>query len=956
MLTSQFRRLIFCSCSVMFITVQCFGQKPAVDTSVFDKWHHVGYRAISSYGNYVCYSIPYKMSHPLVEEEILVLQSTSKQFKKEYPDASAGIFSNDEKYFLFKQGKDSLCILNLTKLTKDYLHNVSSFKFVMVDRTEWLVYRKNDAPERLYLYNIDTKETKTINDVQDYLMMKNGTELIVQSSDAQQKKIIRSINLITGSDIIIWTTDDRQTYNTRLILNDSRTSFAFIQRSAANGKEINSVCLYKSGTNRVELLFNDSGEKDGLTLDDIIGFSTNNNVLFFRFNKKIDNYHPDSGKVSLDIWSYFDPKLQSLQLKERDTERSITLSADIDMRTRRITLLGKESYNTSGYGLSGDNIITYGNDYVIISRIGEGDWDTEWNWNKTALVTVLLVSTKDGTEKVIKENQVHDVSSSFKMSPNEKFIFWYDPSQKNYFSYEIATSHIRNITKNIPATWTSYYHRDVPRNQLYTTMGIGGYVNDGSEVLIYDQADLWQIDLYGKKPPINLTHGYGMKQNIAFKLLNAIDRNIIYTLNIKYKEYKDGDTVILTAYDRNTKDNGFFKIVIGKSMQPQLLSLQPYIIRGTEEGAWNVINEPLKAVNANKYIVIKQRASESPNLFYTKDFKTYKQLSFVYPEKSYNWLTTELVNYTTLDGKPCQGILYKPENFDSTKKYPIIFYYYEQLSDELNKYLDTEPSTGQMNIPYFVSNGYLVFVPDIHFAIGEWGESVYNSVIAAANYLIQRCYVNKKKMGLQGHSRGGYETSYLVTRTNMFAAAMAASGWSDLVNTYDGVRPNGHSRQFEYEIWLHRMNATLWERPDLYINNSPIFNADKITTPLLMMNNISDPDVFFENGVELFTALRRMGKKVWMLQYDNEEHWLWKSKAAELDLTMRMKQFFDHYLMDKPAPKWMVEGIPANKKAIDDGLELEPAGVEPPANLLIPEQQKIVDSLTNAPRFLVPQS
>lgn len=953
MSTSQFRRLIFCSFFVMFLSMPGFGQKPAVDTSAFDKWHHVGYRAISSYGNYVCYTVPgYPMSNPLTEKENLVVQSTTKQFKKEYPDASAGIFSNNEKYFVFKQGKDSLCILNLIKLNKDYIRNVSSFKFVMVDKTEWLVYQRKDASEELLFYNLNTKEVKTIKNVRSYLMMKNGAELIVQSSDAQQKKIIRSINLITGSDIIIWTADYRQDNTTRLVLNDSQTEFAFIQRSSTNGKEINSIWLYRSGTNQVKSVFNDSGEKDKLKIDDIIGFSTNNNILFFKFNKKLDNYHPDSGKVFLDIWSYFDPKLQSLQLKERDTERSITLSADIDLRTRRITLLGKESYNTSGYGLSGDYIIAYGNDYVIIGRIGEGDWDTEWNWNKTALVTVLLVSTKDGTEKVIKENLVHDVSGGFRMSPNEKFIFWYDPSEKNYFSYEIATSHIRNITKNIPAIWTSYYHRDVPRNQLYTTMGIGGYVSDGSEVLIYDQADLWQIDLYGKKPPINLTHGYGIQHNIAFKLLNAIEGHIF---KIKYNEYEDGDTAILTAYDRNTKDNGFFKIVIGKSMNPQLLSLQPYIIRGTEEGDWNVVNEPLKAINANKYIVIKQRASESPNLFYTGDFRTYKQLSFVYPEKSYNWLTTELVNYTTLDGKPCQGILYKPENFDSTKKYPIIFYYYEQLSDELNKFIDPEPSTGQMNIPYFVSNGYLVFVPDIHFAIGEWGESVYNSVIAAANYLIQCPYVNEKKMGLQGHSRGGYETSYLITRTHMFAAAMAASGWSDLVNTYDGVRPNGHSRQFEYEIWLHRMNATLWERPDLYINNSPIFNADKITTPLLMMNNISDPDVFFENGVELFTALRRMGKKVWMLQYDNEEHWLWKSKAAELDLTIRMKQFFDYYLMDKPAPKWMVKGIPASKKAIDDGLELEPAGVEPPANLLIPKQQKIVDSLTNAPRFVVPK-
>lgn len=179
-------------------------------------------------------------------------------------------------------------------------------------------------------------------------------------------------------------------------------------------------------------------------------------------------------------------------------------------------------------------------------------------------------------------------------------------------------------------------------------------------------------------------------------------------------------------------------------------------------------------------------------------------------------------------------------------------------------------------------------------------------------------------MGIQGHSRGGWETNFLVTHSKLFAAAMSASGFSDYVCLYNGIRSarlEGGSRQGSFESSYQRIGATLWERPDLYIENSPIFKANEVTTPLLMMANKADDDVPFEQGIEFFTALRRLRKKVWMLQYDGEGHMVLSNKAAR-DLTVRMKQFFDLYLMGAPAPKWMLTGIPAKMKGVVDGLDL----------------------------------
>jgi dipeptidyl aminopeptidase/acylaminoacyl peptidase len=293
-------------------------------------------------------------------------------------------------------------------------------------------------------------------------------------------------------------------------------------------------------------------------------------------------------------------------------------------------------------------------------------------------------------------------------------------------------------------------------------------------------------------------------------------------------------------------------------------------------------------------------------------------LTDIQPQTAYNWMRSELIHWKTIDGTTSTGILYKPENFDPGKKYPIIFDYYERRSDELNLYIRPKASQDRINIAWYVSNGYLVCVPDIHYVRGEPGRSAYICIVSAARYLSKMPWVDGKKMGIQGHSFGGYETEFVVTHSTLFAAACAASGLSDLISWYGSVPRSGNPK-FSSERQQDRMGATLWQIPDRYIDNSPIFKADKVSTPLLLMNNKGDGTVPFAQGVELFTALRRLGKRVWMLQYDGGGHSVQWGKDA-MDYSIRMAQFFDHYLKDAPAPKWMTRGIPAKMKGIDDGL------------------------------------
>ena len=172
-----------------------------------------------------------------------------------------------------------------------------------------------------------------------------------------------------------------------------------------------------------------------------------------------------------------------------------------------------------------------------------------------------------------------------------------------------------------------------------------------------------------------------------------------------------------------------------------------------------------------------------------------------------------------------------------------------------------------------------------------------------------------------GQSWGGYQVAYLITQTNMYAAAWAGAPVVNMTSAYGGIRwESGMSRQFQYERTQSRIGGTLWEKPDLYIRNSPLFHLPKVQTPVVIMANDADGAVPWYQGIEMFTDLRRLGKPVWLLQYNGEAHNLVKRENRK-DISIRELQFFDHYLKGAPAPVWLEKGVPAVEKGRNWGLE-----------------------------------
>lgn len=872
--------IIFCvySCT-------CFAQKPAIDSNAFYKWPGVSGSQISNNGSYALYTIENLSPDWISDKKRLIVLSTKNNWKFEVPE-SYGQFTSDSRYVIFRKGKDSLGILKTGGDIVRYIPFIQSYAISRNGNAKWLICQLNNSKNTLGVYDLEAGKEQRFDFVKQYLLSEDGSTLLFLTEEKKDTitQTLQWLHLASGDIKTIW-----QGYKAgNIVLNRSNTQIAFTIGE--------SIWYYKTKMDKaIELPANRSVENDStIQLDRVGSFSDDDSCLYIVLKQKnIQKPLP----APVDVWSYTDLMLQSVQLNDVYPKTFLGL---INLQDAHFIRLEEDDEMIVPPALEGSNTTDW---RLIIKTPGDPH---EIDWNVRASTSVFLISLKDGTRKIIPGLSGMQAN----ISPLGNYVIYFDPKQRNYFSYEIKTGVARNLTKEIPVLWTGYT-KDLPTSGN-AGRGIAAWLTNDEGVLVYDENDIWQIDMAGKKAPVNLTNGYGKKHNIVFSL---------ELLQYRRKVLLNNERIVLNAFNQENKNNGYFSKIVGKPGDPELLSMGPYLynIPGNPYLPNGSIATADKALHAEMYLVRRMSATEAPNYFSTTDFKTFKPLSDVHPQKEYNWLTAELLTWKGLDGRSLQGILYKPENFDSLKKYPVIFNYYERRSDGLNAFLRPDYSRDDINIPWYTSNGYLVFVPDIHYKIGETGESVINSVVSAAQYLSQMPYVNPKKMGIQGFSFGGYETNVLVTHSNIFAAACSASGISDLVSQYGGLYGRGGSLQSLVEFSQMRIGASLWQRPDLYIKNSPVFNADKVTTPLLMMHTRQDGVCPFSNAIEFFTALRRLGKKVWLLQYEGNH---FPAGNSYKDYSTRLAQFFDHYLRDAPAPKWMINGIPAKLKGIDLGLEL----------------------------------
>lgn len=912
-------------------TNKCYSQsvgsfslsKKKLELADIKMWPTLGlHPEISSDGTYFMYEI----KNQPVGSSTLVVRST----KGNWENRIVGVRLGFGKVYFFDNGKqlayqkeDTLFFLRLgsSSFTK-VISNVSDFS-CPGSADNWVIYRTQKNKNQLIFYDFKTQKELMFPNTTGFLFDLKGNFLLVRieekDSSLVKEKKLKYLDIRDGVVATIWS-GSSNCEDITLSENGDEVVFTVVNRTlkdgtkTENGDQKKSIWYFKKGMETAKIKIYSDFNNTSFAISGNPKFIENSDWLIFEFQKKILAPQLDSNAVKVKIWSYKDKIILPEQIRILNAGQK-TYRAAINLITDKVVLLENDSDFLS-FGPVGDFAIIKGQNFI----------DESW-WSINASSPTKLLSLQDGKETVLKNDNIS--LDNFSFSPDKNWLVYYDKKKLSFFSCNLKTRKIISITNSIA---TSFQNESALEGSGRPVFGVVAWVAEGNSLLLYDNYDIWKVDPSGVGKAVNITNSYGKTNNLKLRL--------VYSNEVKFGTKKNiisaSDTLLIVAFSPQNKHNGFFRKVLNGNGNPEKLVMGPYTFYRTESQKphfWSQSDgiRPIKADSANVWIVSRETSNESMNYFFTENFAKFLPLTNVHPEKDYHWLTTQLITWKQLDGSMSQGILYKPENFDSTKKYPLLITYYEKMSHRLYEFPTPEFCTGDISISWFVTHDYLVFTPDIHYKIAVTsgktnGECAFNSIVSAAQFLSKLPYIDKTKMGIEGHSFGGSETNYIITHTNLFAAACEFAGGSDPVSAYltlvaFGAPFENFTKQSGVESGQGRLGATLWERPDLYLSQSTVLQANKISTPLLIAHNEQDNNIPWRQGLELYMALRRLGKKVWMLQYE-DVHNLHIEKNA-IDFTIRLTQFFDHYLKNQSAPKWMTDGIPPNLIGKINGYELD---------------------------------
>lgn len=909
-------------------------QKKVLDHDVYDSWQSVAGTALTSDGKFLSYTVsPQEGDGELIitnlttSKELKIARGTSvklsadgkwavctikptlQQTKDAKKPSKGGDSAKEDK-----TPKDTLAYINLNTFEVKKVVGAEGPKMAR-DSFGKVVYKSTDKKDsKVVVLDLATGKVDTLKHVDKYAVTTAGDKLVVvtkkDKSDSLSKDGIMLYKLATMECVNLTEGLGEKKSYTLPSFNEKGDMAYFMAStdSAKTGSKLQGLYLYKEtpATKKQKASWSVSeilpqGYSNGipagwaLTEEGSASFSNASNRVLVTL-KKIrapkDTTLVASEIAQLDIWSY-DQLTLPPQAKIR--KPSLSLQGVIDLANPgKLVLLtnrGTERLSIPNGGNADFGVVTDNSKYAINS-----------SWDAYSYNDIYFVNVKDGSRKTFAEKFDGRVS----LSTNGKYFIWFSDEDKQFHTYNIATGVEAEVSSKAGVV---FFDEDVDTPSRPGSYSSPQWLENDEAFLVSDRYDIWKITPDGKKVE-NLTKGVGRKNNVQFRITKIVEDPTV-TLD---KGIEKKSRIFLTAFQEKDKRNGFGSVSVAAPEEPKFF-LDTFKFAGA-----------VKAKDANVIAFRKGNVRLPNNQYVTFDeFKTDKQLSDINKQqKDYVWPNVQLVEWKAYDGTPLQGLLYTPDNLDKSKKYPMMIYFYEKYSETLYSPLTPAPSRSTVNLAFYASRGYVVFVPDIVYTTGHPGESAYNCICAGAEAMCdQFSFIDKSKMAIQGQSWGGYQTAYLITRTNMFAAAGSGAPVGNMTSAYGGIRwESGNSRAGQYEHGQSRIGKSLWDEGglELYIENSPVFHANKVNTPVLIMSNDADGAVPWYQGIEYFMALRHFNKPAWLLEYNDEAHNLVQRKNTK-DLSRRLQQFFDHYLKGAPMPAWMKNGVPTELKSEYFGFE-----------------------------------
>lgn len=913
-------------------------EKKKIDHTTYDEWKTIRTVAFSANADYIAYELT------VIEGDAkLVFQNLKTNQIINFERSKNVHFLNDDKALVFavEPQHDSIRQLKLDKTPKEKLPkdslfiylieadsvirfaDLKSYQFAEDGQTiAWLNHKdlRPDCPENptkkqkkknpcskpptsgqtLTFYDPFTGYKKEFHCVTNYSLSLDGTKLLYTTSHKGKSDTL-SLYLFNLSDSTVYELLNYQFAIQSLTFDKAGNQLAFLASTDTNKNK--NFTLYHSGINSgLPVIIADSttkGMPEGYNVSEFgrIFFSEKGDRLYFGINEIVRQEPKDTllenEKAKVDVWGANDERIQPVQLESLSRDLKKTYSAVYFVGEKNIIQLGSEKVPNVSINSKSSAEWCYGSSDLPYQR--ESSWEYPWKSD------YYLINQLTGETKELKKGLGFRTS----FSPSGEYFIYYNGLDSNWYAINTSNNSEYVLTEKCNDVFASDNNGNP---SLADEEGFISWtlINEQEYAMVKSRHHIWALNLANPNGNILLTQKEKYQNTKKFEYYRSDTDSLYTTIDENY----------FIAIDEKTKSESICTITIS----------------GQNSTVTEVFSTPHKIVylkkaeNSDALLIRRMSFTKYPDIELTDvSFKELKQISDANPQQSqYNWGTVEFVEWESFKGINLRGLLYKPENFDSTKTYPMIVYFYEKYTDQFHNYYSPKPTASIIHPTEYVSSGYIVFIPDIIYEPGQPANSAYDCIVSGTDYLTKKHqWIDSTRMGLQGQSWGGYQTAMLITMTNKYKAAMAGAPVSNMISAYGGIRwGSGYSRMFQYERTQSRIGYTIWERPDLYIANSPLYHLPKVQTPLLIMSNDGDGAVPWYQGIELYMGLRRLDKPVWMLNYNGDEHNLMQT-ANRRDLSVRMKQFFDYYLMGSPMPVWMSEGIPATEKGKSFGLELQ---------------------------------
>jgi dipeptidyl aminopeptidase/acylaminoacyl peptidase len=615
----------------------------------------------------------------------------------------------------------------------------------------------------------------------------------------------------------------------------------------------------------------------------------------------------EEDRPDLVIWHWKEARLQSLQQTEEGIDKNFSYLSVYRPDEDGFVRLADDDVRDVMPGPNGRWAIGTNND----------EYELAANLDGREFRDVYAIDMRTGERTLMLEG----IRWTFGLSPDEGHYLYY--LDGHYHTYQLATGEHRIVSQDVP---TSFINTESDLNVVDPPVSPIGWSSDGGSVLLYDNWDIWKVAAHGDAG-VNLT-------------VNGKQDGIRYRRRFRLDPDEEGidlaKPIYLAPYGEWTKKSGIGRLNPGDT--------------GVEMLTWAdaAYGSLQKAEDADTYVFTRATFQDYPD-YYTTDqsFRRPQKITQANPQQAeFAWSSgSVLVDYESAKGDRLQAALHLPADYEEGKSYPTIVYIYERLSQTLNNY--TVPYHSGFNKSLYTSNGFAVLMPDITYTVNDPGMSAVWSVLPALEAAVATGVVDPERVGIHGHSWGGYQTAFLITQTDAFAAAVAGAPLTNMISMYSSIYWNwGASNQRIFESSQGRFTGGYWDLTEAYTRNSPVYFADEVETPLLLLHNDKDGAVDWNQGIEYFNTLRRLGKPVVMLQYVGENHGL-RQPPNMKDYTVRMMEYFGHLLKGAEAPEWWTEGVPHLE--MEDHLKERAHLVKPRDKKDEEEQKKKPEKITASP-------